>query len=170
MKNVDRSRKLFEDALKEPEEFSAPDQGRSAALNNFHGGVVLERLGNGVRVTGRDARDQLLWGMVASKGMIEQPHCAVAIYTRLREIVNDAIASEGLPSLPPNDAIAAAKQSLQELHELADLLVKKLTVKNESESTIERAAAIHRAVSDAVLMIRQETSVVTRGRHPVDLD
>lgn len=153
MTNDDRSRKLFDDSLNEPGDLSVQDQGRSAALNNVDGRVVLERLGNGVRVTGQDARDQLLWGMVASKGMIEQPHCAVAIYTRLREIVNDALAAEGLLSLPPTDAIAAAKQSLQELHELADLLVKKLTVKHESESTIERATAIHRAVSDAVLMI-----------------
>jgi hypothetical protein len=108
--------------------------------------------------------------MVASKGMIEQPHCVVAIYTRLREIVNDALAGEGLPSLPSTDAIAAAKQSLRELHELADLLVKKPTVKHESESTIDRAATIHRAVSDALLMIRQETSAITRARHQADLE
>ena len=170
MRNDDSSQRLFKDILNAPESPASPDQSGSSCPPYVDGRVVLARLGNGVRVTGQDAADKLLWGMVASKGMMEQPHCAVAIYSRLREIVSDTLAAEGLPSLPPADAVAAAKQSLQELRDLADVLLKKLTVKRESDSTTNRAVTIHRAVSDAVLMIRQETSLITQGREPSALE
>lgn len=170
MRNDRSSQRLFNDVLNAAGSPASPEQGRSSCPRSIDGRVVLERLGSGVRVTGQDAANKLLWGMVASKGMMEQPHCAVAIYSSLRELISDRLADEGLPSPPPADAVAAAKQSLQELRDLADVLLNNLTVKRETTSTITRGATIHRAVSDAVLMIRQETSLITQGREPGALE
>ena len=72
------------------------------------GSVVLERLGKGIRVTGCDEKHGVLWGFVASKGMLDQSHASIAIYNLLRDHLNPFLESMGLASSCPDNVVDAA--------------------------------------------------------------
>lgn len=128
------------------------------------GSVVLEPLGKGIRVTGRDEKHGVLWGFVASKGMLDQPHASVAIYNLLRDHLNPFLESMGLPSSRPENAMDAAHAALADMEHLIKQLRENITVKKASPQTLERAEAIHRAMTDAARIVLQEVTFVSLQR------
>lgn len=120
------------------------------------GEVIFEPLGSGIRVTGRTERHEVLWGMVCSKGMLEQRYCTVAVYGALQGEVEKALEAEGLPVTEQGDAITAAFAALDKMESLLAAVRKKITVKKVSPETRTRAAAIAKAVSDAYKMMMLE--------------
>lgn len=146
---------LFSGTSVEPEK-------SAIAKRVIEGAVVIEPLGKGVRVTGRDAAGNVLWGFVATRTMLEQPHGSIAIYDRLRELLNDSLDGLGLPTARPEDVIAAAESEITELERLAANLRKRIAVANGKKPTdgqLDKARDIYRAAHDVVLWISQETSI-----------
>jgi hypothetical protein len=126
------------------------------------GSIVLEPLGKGVRVTGRDGQGNILWGMVATRTMLEQPHGAVAIYNSLREMLNDSLSVLGLPVSRPEDIVAAAEGKVGELERLAASLRQSITSakgRKPTEAQVDKARNIYRAAHDAMLWISQEVAI-----------
>jgi hypothetical protein len=128
------------------------------------GTVVLEPLGKGIRVTGRDEKHGVLWGFVASKGMLDQPHASIAIYNLLRDHLNPFLESMGLPSSRPDNVMDAAHTALADMEHLIKELRDNITVKKASPQTLERAEAVYRAMTDAARMILQEVTFVRLER------
>lgn len=128
------------------------------------GSVVLEPLGKGIRVTGRDEEHGVLWGFVASKGMLDQPHASIAIYNLLRDHLNPFLESMGLPASRPENVMDAAQAALADMEHLIKQLRDNITVKKASPQTLERAEAIHRAMTDAARMVLQEVTFVSLER------
>jgi hypothetical protein len=124
------------------------------------GEVIFEPLGAGIRVTGRTEKHQLLWGLVCSKGMLEQPHGSIAIYSALREAVEKALVSEGLPVTESRDSVDAALAAITKAEKFLKAAKKKITVKKASPETRTRAAVIAKAVSDAFQMVTLEVPFV----------
>jgi len=122
--------------------------------------VIFEPLGNGIRMTGRTEQHKLLWGMVCSKGMLDQPHASIAIYTELRCEVEKALAARGLPVAGQEDEVAAALAAIEKMQGFLAAARKKITVKKISAQTKARAAAIAKALSDAHQMVTLEVSFV----------
>ncbi len=125
-------------------------------------------------MTGRDSCGQVLWGFVATRTMLEQPHGAIAIYDRLREIVNEGLDVLGLPTDRPDDVIAAAESKLSELERLAVNLRKAIAIakdKKPTEGQLDKARDIHRVVHDVFLWISEETEMGrTTGDRAVETD
>lgn len=128
------------------------------------GSVVLKPLGKGIRVTGRDEKHGVLWGFVASKGMLDQPHASIAIYNLLRDQLNPFLESMELPSSRPENVMDAAHAALADMEHLIKQLRDNITVKKASSQTLERAEAIHRALTDAARMVLQEVTFVSLER------
>jgi hypothetical protein len=128
------------------------------------GSVVLEPLGKGIRVTGRVDNHGVLWGFVASKGMLDQPHASIAIYNLLRDHLNPFLESMGLPASRPDNVMDAAHAALADMEHLITQLRENITVKKASPQTLDRAVAIHRALTDATRMILQEVTFVSLER------
>ena len=124
------------------------------------GEVIFEPLGAGIRVTGRTEKHELLWGLVCSKGMLEQPHGSIAIYSALREEVEKALVSEGLPVSEPRDSVDAALAAIKKAEAFLKAAKKKITVKKVSPETRSRAAVIAKAVGDAFQMVTLEVPFV----------
>ena len=124
------------------------------------GEVICEPLGAGIRVTGRTEKHQLLWGLVCSRGMLEQPHGSIAIYSALREAVEKALVSEGLPVTESRDSVDAALAAITKAEKFLKAAKKKITVKKVSPETGTRAALIAKAVSDAFQMVTLEVPFV----------
>ena len=124
------------------------------------GEVIFEPLGAGIRVTGRTEKHQLLWGLVCSRGMLEQPHGSIAIYSALREAVEKALVSEGLPVTESRDSVDAALAAITKAEKFLKAAKKKITVKKVSPETGTRAALIAKAVSDAFQMVTLEVPFV----------
>lgn len=134
----------------------------SRAHKQIDGSIIVEPLGKGVRVTGRDASGSVLWGFVATRTMLEQPHGAIAIYGRLRELLNESLAVLGHPTDRPEDIIAAAETEVGEIERLAANLRKKIAVakgKKPTNGQLEKAHDIYRAAHDVFLWISHETSI-----------
>ena len=127
------------------------------------GEVIFEPLGAGVRVTGRTEQHQLLWGLVCSKGRLEQPHGSIAIYSALRDEVEKALVSEGLPVSEARDSVEAALDAIKKAEAFLKAAKKKITVKKVSSETRSRAAVILKAVSDALQMVTLEVPFVGIG-------
>jgi hypothetical protein len=165
MSKRDLTQKTFDDILADSKcaAGDSPERSPSKPMK-VPGLVVLERLGNGIRVSAQDHQENVLWGFVATKVMLEQPHGTIALYARLREIINEALTAEGLEAVHTLDALAAATAALTELQRVTSLLHQSIQVKKASEVTRRRAAAILRVVSDAIKMIEQETPFVSRSR------
>lgn len=165
MSNRDITQKTFDDVL-EARPMSVGDGAARPASRSVKvpGLIALERLGSGIRVTAQDHQENVLWGFVATKGMLEQPHGTIALYARLREIINEALTAEGLEAVSPPDALVAATAAVTELQRVTALLHQSMQVKKVSEVTRKRAASIVRVVSDALRMIEQETPFVSRSR------
>jgi hypothetical protein len=128
------------------------------------GSVVLEPLGKGIRVTGRDDKHGVLWGFVASKGMLDQPHASIAIYNLLRDHLNPFLESMGLPSSRPENVMDAAHAALADMEHLIKQLRDNITVKKASPQTLERAEAVYRAMTDAARMVLQDVTFVSLER------
>ncbi len=126
----------------------------------FIGEVVFEPLGSGIRVTGRTEQHEVLWGMVCSKGMLEQPHAAVAVYGALREEVEKALSARGLPVSEPTDSVDSALHAIEKMEKFLAAARKKITVKKVSSETKSRAAMISKAVNDAYQMATLELPFV----------
>jgi hypothetical protein len=124
------------------------------------GSVVLEPRGKGIRVTGRDEKHGVLWGFVASKGMLDQPHASIAMYAELRQEVEKALAAQGLPVTDREDEVASAVAAIEKMQAFLAAARKKITVKKISSQTKTRAAAIEKAVSDAHQMTTLEVPFV----------
>ena len=120
------------------------------------GTIVLEPIENGTRVTGRDAEFNNLWGCIASKGLLSQHPFPVAVYDKLRELVNESLKSESLPHLPDDEPVKGALTAIAELETHLAKLKRTVTVKNISEKTKRRAATVGRIVRDATKSIRLE--------------
>lgn len=128
------------------------------------GSVVLEPLGKGIRVTGRDERHGVLWGFVASKGMLDQPHASIAIYNLLRDHINPLLEGMGLPSSRSDNVMDAARAALADMEHLIKQLRENISVKKAGPQTLERAEAIHRAITDATRMVLQEVTFASLER------
>lgn len=154
-----------EDHPIQAEMFSAPpvpSEKAVASTKSIEGSVVVEPLGKGVRVTGRDTAGNVLWGFVATRTMLEQPHGSIAIYDRLRELLNDSLAGLGLPTARPEDVMAAAEAEIGELERLAASLRKRIAVakgKKPTDGQLDKARDVYRAAHDVVLWMSQETSI-----------
>jgi hypothetical protein len=164
-----------DDRIIQAEMFSdSPVQPETSGVSKkaIEGSVVVEPLGKGVRVTGRDAAGSVLWGFVATRTMLEQPHGSIAIYDRLRELLNDSLANLGLPTARPEDVIAAAEAQISELERLAANLRKKIAVakgKKPTDGQLDKARDVYRAAHDVLLWMSQETSIGrTADDTPVD--
>jgi len=134
----------------------------SQVRRQIPGSIGVEPLGKGIRVTGCDAQGSVLWGFVATRAMLQQPHGAIAIYDRLREILNEDLAALALPTDRPADIIAAAEGELEELDRLVASLRKKISVAKGTKPTegqLDKARDIYRAAHDVFLWISQETSM-----------
>jgi len=115
-------------------------------------------------VTGRDEKHGVLWGFVATKGMLDQPHASIAIYNLLRDRLNPLLESMGLPASRPDNVMDAAHSALADMEHLIKQLRQNLTVKKASPQTLERAETVHRAMTDAARMILQEVPFVSLER------
>ena len=120
------------------------------------GYVVLEPLGEGVRVSARSSDDALLWGMVCSKLMLQQPHASVALYDQLRAIAIEELSRYGreVPTNP--ETVDAALDTLRRLEEAIASARRSITVKKVSPETQSRARDILRSFGDALQMISSE--------------
>jgi hypothetical protein len=123
----------------------------------IQGEVVFEPVLNGVRVTARDKDHKLLWGVIASKGMLTQIHCPVALYDTLQSLIAGELRKQDLPSVEDSDPVASAKAAVEVLQKTLNDLNKDITVKKVSEATLERARTIKRIVNDANRLIQLES-------------
>lgn len=125
------------------------------------GEIVLEPLPPGIRITARDADHRTLWGFVASKGMLEQVHCLVAVYDTLQTRIGHELRKQGLPAPEREDAVECAKRALDDLEETVRQLRESITVKKVSEATLRRAEVIRGATVDARRMIELTLKALT---------
>lgn len=122
------------------------------------GEVVFEPVLNGVRVTARDAHHRTLWGFIASKGMLNQPYCPVAVYETLQEILAEELIKHHLPADEAQEPLVRANRALDALEETLARLRALITVKKTSDATEARARAIARLALDANTMVSFEIS------------
>lgn len=154
------TQRLFEQMLEDNGGKVPPD---ISPNQQMCGEVVFEPLGAGIRVTGRTEDHKLLWGLVCSKGMLEQPHGSIAIYSALREQVEKAMVFEGLSVSEPRDSVDAALAAINKAEAFLKAARKDITVKKPSEKTGLRAAVITKAVGDAFQMVTLEVPFVVIG-------
>ena len=154
------TRRLFEQMLEDNGGKVPPD---ISPNQQMCGEVVFEPLGAGIRVTGRTEDHKLLWGLVCSKGMLEQPHGSIAIYSALREQVEKALVFEGLSVSEPRDSVDAALAAINKAEAFLKAARKDITVKKPSAKTGFRAAVITKAVGDAFQMVTLEVPFVVIG-------
>ena len=117
------------------------------------GEIVLEPMGNGVRVTARDGSHKVLWGFVASKGMLDQVHCLVAVYDPLVQLIVEELSKHHLPAPEPGDPIAEAKRSIASLEQIVHWMKTSLQVKQQTRAALARATTIARISSEAYRQI-----------------
>ena len=118
--------------------------------------IVFEPLLGGVRVTARDANHHMLWGFVGSKSMMTQQHTPVAVYDRLRKLLDEELTKHKLEVTPTPEAIESAKAAIKGLQDTLCRLQEAITVKKPSPATYERAEAIGRTIRDVSRQIDLE--------------
>ena len=123
----------------------------------IQGEVIFEPVLNGVRVTARDKSHKLLWGVIASKGMLTQIHCPVALYDTLQSLIASELKKQSLPYLEDSDPVVSAKAAVEVLQKTLNALNDSISVKKVSEATRERARTIRRIVNDANSLIQLES-------------
>lgn len=134
-------------------------QGKDLTPNKIvPGSVVLEPLPTGIRVTARDDAHHVLWGFVASRDMLKETHCPVAVYERLREILNEQFEVLGQPTLDQPDPVKAAEERLDLIGKQCESLRSLLKVKKASEATRNRAVTIASASMDALRILDSAVS------------
>lgn len=155
--------RMFDQMIEDDPELASKD---ISPNQRILGEVIFEPLASGVRVTGRNERHEVFWGMVCSKGMLEQPHASIAIYAALRDEVHKALADNGLPTPTKSDPVDSAFQAIERLEQFLAAARKKITVKKISSVTKARATAITKAVNDAHQMATLELPFVgTPGKN-----
>ena len=109
-----------------------------------------------VRVTARTADYQLLWGVIASEGMIAQHPVPVAFYEALSQLTKQHMPdSDGATATASVSEASAAAKMLTD--RVADLLAK-LDVKKVSDATLKRAALFRAAFRDALKNLESSIS------------
>ena len=154
------TRRLFEQMLEDNGGKVPPD---ISPNQQMCGEVIFEPLGAGIRVTGRTEKHKLLWGLVCSKGMLEQPHGSIAIYSALREEVEKALVFGGLSVSEPRDSVDAAFAAIKKAEAFLKAARENITVEKPSAKTGFRAAVITKAVGDAFQMVTLEVPFVVIG-------
>jgi len=119
--------------------------------------MVFEPMGNGVRVTTRDESHRVLWGFTASKGMLEQVHCLVAVYEPLFRLVDEELEKQGQPAPEHGDPFAQAQHTIANLEKSIQWLKNSLKVQKRSAPALERATLIARATAEAYRQISLDT-------------
>jgi len=119
--------------------------------------MVFEPMGNGVRVTARDESHKVLWGFTASKGMLDQVHCLVAVYEPLFHLIVEELERHGLPAPEHGDPIAQAQRTIANLEKGIQWLKSSLKVQKRSAPALERATLIARATAEAYRQITLDT-------------
>ena len=132
------------------------------------GEIVLEPMGNGVRVTARDGSHKVLWGFVASKGMLDQVHCLVAIYDPLVQLIVEELSKHHLPAPGPGDPVAEAKHSIASLEQLVHWLKASLQVEQQTKAALARATTIARISSEACRQITLDAEVLRGMKSKAD--
>lgn len=117
------------------------------------GEIVLEPMGNGVRVTAREGSHKVLWGFVASKGMLDQVHCLVAVYDPLVQLIVEELSKHHMPAPEPGDPVTEAKRSIASLEQIVHWLKTSLEVKQQTKAALARATTIARICSEAYRQI-----------------
>lgn len=120
------------------------------------GELVFEPVSSGVRVTARDEQHRMLWGFIASQGMLAQMHCPVAVYDTLRDLLSVELKKRGLTVQEEQEAVPSALAALDGLAKTIQELRDSITVKKESSATRQRALCIKRLANDAVRSISLE--------------
>lgn len=120
------------------------------------GEVIFEPLASGIRISGRGEKHELLWGMVCTKLMLDQPHASIAIYEELRKRVRDALAEENFAVPETTNTVESALKAIDRLEALLAAARKKITVKKVSAQTKSRATAIYNALHDAYQLLSLE--------------
>lgn len=139
-------------------------QGKDIAPNRcIPGEVVFESMGNGVRVTARDAEHRVLWGYVGAKETVGQIHCLVATYPALQELLVEELEKRDLlvpEKKKEEDPVEAAQRALDTLQDTVKWLRASLEVKKVSDATLERAREIERIASGAERQILLEANAL----------
>ena len=155
-KRQDLSGKTFDQQL----ELIGNEVGNSDLSPNvlIPGEIVLEPMGRGVRVTARDGNHRILWGFTASKDMLNQPHCPVAIYSLLQELLARELKRYDLPYSKDEKTMEDAERAIAALQAGVDSLKASIKVKKVSAQTRERAYAIACIAKDANRTLSLESS------------
>lgn len=124
--------------------------------------VAIERLPKGLRVSARDRNNRTWWGFVASRGILEQPHAAIAVYSALREALDPHLdtATRDEASVPA--VVSAAHGVLDDLETLGRTMRRAISCKanaKPSATAIAQASGIYRGVSDALRMLMQDLNM-----------
>lgn len=117
------------------------------------GEMVFEPLGTGVRVTARDECHRTLWGFVASKPMLDEVHCLVAVYDPLFRLIKEELERHRLPAPEDSEPLAAARRNIAQLEETLRHLKRSLDVKEVKAPTLDRARVIARMTGEALRQI-----------------
>jgi hypothetical protein len=152
-------RRLFAD----DEQPSAALTPPSSGVRRVPGQLVIEPLGEGVRVSARDSDESLLWGMVCTKLMLQQSHGSVALYDHLRDLISDDLSRMGKEVPATHDVVDAALDALARLEEVVAAARKNISVKKVTPETRERAQRILRTYGDAYQMITTELPFGSSG-------
>ncbi|MBZ5589979.1 MAG: hypothetical protein LAO05_15595 [Acidobacteriia bacterium] len=134
------------------------------------GELVFEPMGNGVRVSARDESHRTLWGFVASKPMLEQVHCLVAVYDPLFRLIIEELEKRSLPTPAHGDATEEAKRTIAQLEQRLEWFKKSLQVKQSSAASKERARSIARIMSEALRQISLDSEPLKGMKSTPTLD
>jgi len=110
-----------------------------------------------VRVTARAADFRVLWGVVASKGMLTQHPVPVAFYEALKELTHENLPKGNVGDLSGtlvDDSLGEAAALIHRINELTE----KLRVKKVSDATRKRALLFSSAFRDARKLIESYIS------------
>lgn len=126
------------------------------------GEIVLEPVMHGIRVTGRTDDHRLLWGFVASEGMLTQTVCPIHVYEKLRELIGADLPSSQESSW--DNPVESAKRAIQELKMELDKIAKNITTRgNEKDAAWHRARIAWQTVRDMKRFLNQEWSGIQQG-------
>jgi hypothetical protein len=129
------------------------------------GEIVFEPMGTGVRVTARDGSHKVLWGFVASSGMLDQVHCLVAIYDPLARLIVEELEKCALPAPTHGDPVTEAERTIDNLEETIKWLKESLHVRHRSQAAVDRATLIARIASEALRQITLDAEML-KGMKP----
>jgi len=124
--------------------------------------VAIERLPKGLRVSARDYSNRPWWGFVASRGILEQPHAAIAVYSALREALDPHLDTATRDETSVLSVVTAANRVLDDLERLVRAMRHSIACKanaKPSQTTIAQAAGIYRGATDALSMLMQDLNV-----------